>query len=264
MFPMLFNMVLDGVICNLSDSVGYELQGIRLNALAYADDIVLIASTRDGLQESINIVCERLASRGLELAAEKCAVLSLVPSGREKKMKVKEDTRILVGGRMVRRLAACETWRYLGVAFNSFGPVFGDIRVGDMLRVTVAPLKPQQRLRILKYYLLPRFMHGLVLGRVTYGRLRAVDRSVRAAVRGWMRLPRDVPLGYFYAAVEQGGFGIMALETRIPELVRSRLDSLACSPARVATAVVGSCWASQEALVWYGEAPHDWVECQAS
>jgi len=87
-------------------------------------------------------------------------------------------------------------------------------------------------------------MYELVLGRVTYGRLRAVDRCVRAAVRGWMRLPRDVPLGYFHAAVEQGGLGIMALETRIPELVRSRLDSLTGSPARVAIAIVGSCWAA--------------------
>jgi len=97
------------VIGGLNDSVGYELQGVRLNALAYADDVVLIASTREGLQESVDIVCERLTSRGFELAAEKCAVLSLVPSGREKKMKVGEDIRILVGGERVRQLAACET-----------------------------------------------------------------------------------------------------------------------------------------------------------
>jgi hypothetical protein len=63
--------------------------------------------------------------------------------------------------------------------------------------VTRARLKSQQRLIILREYLLPRLFHRLELGKVTASTLVSMDRCVRSEVRRWLRLPHDVTMAYF-------------------------------------------------------------------
>ncbi|KAG0421088.1 hypothetical protein HPB47_003015 [Ixodes persulcatus] len=58
---------------------------------------------------------------------------------------------------------------------------------------TRAPLKPQQRLFILRGFLLPRLHHSLVLGLWGIGTLSKLDRMTRAAIRKWLALPHDTP-----------------------------------------------------------------------
>jgi hypothetical protein len=88
-------------------------------------------------------------------------------------------------------------------------------------RLTKAPLKPQQRLIILKTHLIPKLLHGLTLGNVSQGRLDQLDRQVRRAVRTWLKLPLDVPTAFFHASVSDGGLGIPSLLTGIPALTRA-------------------------------------------
>lgn len=64
-------------------------------------------------------------------------------------------------------------------------------------RINGATLKLQQRLVILRQYLLPRLYHSLVLGPVTAKLLLRIDYSVRAATRRCLALPYDAPLGLF-------------------------------------------------------------------
>ena len=96
-------------------------------------------------------------------------------------------------------------------------------------KITWAPLKPQQRLHILRTYLIPRYLHQLVLGRVTYTTLRCADKQVRKQVRKCLYLPNDVPKSFFHTPIKEGGIGIMSFETKIPELTKQRLDSLSLS-----------------------------------
>ncbi|KAH8037731.1 hypothetical protein HPB51_016279 [Rhipicephalus microplus] len=90
-------------------------------------------------------------------------------------------------------------------------------------------LQPQQRLVVLRFYLLPRLYHRLILGPVSRKHLMRLDKIIRSSVRDWLKLPHDVPLGAFHARVPHGGLGIPSLRTVIPYLRLRRLNALALS-----------------------------------
>lgn len=52
---------------------------------------------------------------------------------------------------------------------------------------------------------------------------------IRSSVHGWMRLAKDTPLGYLYAAVANGGLNIPSLSTSIPLQQISRFENLLSS-----------------------------------
>lgn len=179
----------------------------------------------------------------MKLAHAKCAAFSLVPSEKTKKIKVITDPQFTAGGREVPKLSVLLTVRYLGVRFAETGPVIQGIEMLPLLeRIIRAPLKPQQGLKILETYLIPRFTHSLVLGRTSYSLLRKLDRQVRAAVRRWLRLPNDIPGAFFHSPIKQGGLGILSFETTIPRLTFARLEQLKTSQYEVACVVGSSVW----------------------
>ena len=57
-----------------------------------------------------------------------------------------------------------------------------------MEQTTKAPLKPQQRLFVLRTNILPALLHQLVLAEYTEGYLDSLDLMVRSKVRLWLKL----------------------------------------------------------------------------
>lgn len=53
--------------------VRVDILGQSVNALAFADDLVLTASTREGLKLNLECLCDHADSLGLQLNAAKCA-----------------------------------------------------------------------------------------------------------------------------------------------------------------------------------------------
>ncbi len=88
--------------------------------------------------------------------------------------------------------------------------------------LTLAPLKPYQRLEVLKTSLVPRLLHKLVLGEAHRNTLTKMDRMIRAVVRKWIRLPKDTSLAYLHSPFWVGGLNIPSLSTTIPIWQRSR------------------------------------------
>lgn len=187
---------------------------------------------------------------GLSLNAAKCVALSMVPSGRDKKYKIiTKDQFHLRDGSSVVQLKPSQEWRYLGVDFRPIGPkrVGGTLAI-ELERLTKAPLKPQQRLLILRAFLLPRLYHKLVLAGSTLGKLRALDMQVRLAVRKWLHLPHDIPKAYFHTPAPNGGLGLPSFETTVPCLMRERLSNLAESSLPAARAAHEGYWVSKRIL----------------
>ena len=235
--PLLFSLVLDVALRSVPEYVGFRVAGEKVNALAFADDVVLLASTEEGLQDSIDAFSRTLSKCGLFLSESKSFSMSLIALGREKKVKC-VDCVFSVRGSPLPRLAVSDTWRYLGVGFQvARGVTPVPCEVGRLLRnISKAPLKPQQRLVTLVSHLVPGLLHGLIFGRVTKARLVTMDRAIRAEVRQWLHLPRDTALGYFHAPVTGGGLGIPSLSTLVPIYRSERLASLARSSWPVARA----------------------------
>lgn len=223
--PLLFNAVMDRAIKVLPPEIGFKINGLNFNCIAYADDIILVASTREGLQALIDALTKTLASFGLMTNHDKSSTLSLVPSGREKKLKVVTDSRFKVSNQYLTALGVLDTWKYLGILFRGAG-VSGCRKdlAADLDKVDRAPLKPQQRLEVLRRSVVPRHLHELVLGRVTITRLRGMDQCIRGHVRKWLRFPKDIPLAYYYACISSGGLGIPNLEQQVPLIKKQRLE----------------------------------------
>ncbi|KAL1116353.1 hypothetical protein AAG570_004828 [Ranatra chinensis] len=236
--PLLFSIVVDFAINNLPQHIGVDLSNTRISALAFADDILLVAQTKQGLQTLLESLDASLSLCGLQLNPSKSTSFSLVPSGKDKKSKL-VNPEVSVRGVQLPAVSIEQTWCHLGVDFQGkAGVAVCPSDVGAALKVVAgAPLKPQQRLLILTRHIIPSLSYGLVFGRVTLGKLRQMDRLVRAAIRRWLRLPHDVPLGFFHAPIRHGGLGVPSLAASIPALRLRRLRSFVDSPWRVAQAL---------------------------
>lgn len=96
-----------------------------------------------------------------------------------------------------------------------------------LVKLAKAPLKPQQRLFILKEHLIPKLLHLSVLSRVRVGVLIKTDRLIRGFIRRHLDLPHDAINAFFHAPIIDGGFVISSLRLSIPCLRVKRLRAIA-------------------------------------
>lgn len=216
--PLIFNVVVDMALRAIPHTVGYALGSHLVNALAFADDVILVASTPLGLQRSCEAFTDRAALDGLRLNPAKSATLTQIPSGRDNKVKV-VDTVYVLGGEPIPVLAISSLWRYLGVGFagGRLEEYDSTSYVAAIGRLTAAPMKPQMRLAILRDHLIPKFVHGLTFGAVSASKLRSMSHETRRAARSWLDLPSSCPNSYIHAQTSAGGLGIPNLEFLIPK-----------------------------------------------
>lgn len=234
--PTLFNLVMDEILGEIeSQGFGYELpnQAGRMFGLAFADDLLLVTSTKATMQCLLNRATPLLGERGLQINTSKSFSMSLVPSGRDKKTKVVDNCEFMVGSHHLPAKTITERWKYLGIKIDDKGRAQAPTdHLASMLEtVTKAPLKPEQRLVILRDYVVPRILHTLVCGsRPGITRLECMDRGIRNTVlKKWLKMPPGVPSAFVYTSAKQGGLGIPCLRTLIPRLRLRRLERLSGS-----------------------------------
>ncbi|KAL7295026.1 hypothetical protein TKK_0011629 [Trichogramma kaykai] len=224
--PVLFNIVIDHLLRSLPTECGVPFCGRTIRAMAFADDLVLLAQTPAGLQKLLDHTASFLDECGLRVNSSKCHSLTIRGFGPAKKTAVDAGQHYCVNGQQIRALTSEDTWTYLGIVFSAQGRRKFDSasKISLLLeRLTKAPLKPQQRLFALKCYALPRVYHAMSLGNTTISDLTHVDIRTRAFVRQWLALLNDTPTGYFHAPVADGGLGIPSTRWMAPSLRLSRL-----------------------------------------
>lgn len=215
--PFLFNLVIDEAITNAKKlGLGIRLGEERVSVLAFADDLVVAAETPAGLQALIDVICDTLSGAGLRVNAGKCRSLSLQIDGKRKKWYLASQTRFHVGGAPMDSIGISDEYKYLGILVGAGGRghSYGSMFEEGIVNITQAPLKPQQRLYVLKHHLIPKMNHRLILGTVFKTQLTRIDRRMRQAIRSWLRLPHDTPNAFFYTDWKDGGLGM-------PEFVSS-------------------------------------------
>ena len=226
--PIIFNMVIDRLLKSLPKEISAKVGTSSVNALAFADDLILCATTPLGLQELLNKTNCFLQSCGMFINTSKCKTISIKGQGKTKNTVVEERT-FKLNNQMLPFIKRTETLKYLGLEFSPEGKCKinqGEVLVPKLQRVTGAPLKPQQRLHVLRTVLIPQLYHRLTLGNAHIGALNKTDRTIRKEVRKWLNLPNDVPTAYFHAPVEQGGLGIPAVRLSAPLIRLNRLRNL--------------------------------------
>lgn len=226
--PMLFNLVINKVISSLPTSVGINIDGFRLNCVAYADDLFLFSQTRMGMQRLLDHTSSELESCGLIINSEKSLSIGIQALGKQKKIKI-DNGPFVINGVNVPTLRRCDEFQYLGIGFTPMGKTkYNACEIIKPLleNLTKAPLKPQQKLYALRTVLLPRLYHQTVLGRIQIGCLKKLDLKTREYVKKWLRLPDDFPIPFIHASVKDGGLGIPSMRWKSPLLRLKKLRNL--------------------------------------
>uniref|UniRef100_A0A6V7KRT2 Reverse transcriptase domain-containing protein n=1 Tax=Bracon brevicornis TaxID=1563983 RepID=A0A6V7KRT2_9HYME len=100
----IFNLGMDNVINAIPSEVGLSIGSTRVNCLAFANDLVLVAEIKQGLQLVMDCVVNQMRKCGLSSLPTKRQALSLVPSGREKEMKVISEPTFVIEGQQMKQI----------------------------------------------------------------------------------------------------------------------------------------------------------------
>lgn len=246
--PLIFNLIMEKGIRELDETVGYDLHGEKVGGLAYADDVVLMSSSEAGLQRNLDRFLAKLSDFGLNINTRKSGVVSIIPATSGMKLCVKP--KFTANGESLHQVSMLEMWSYLGITFQ--GTKVQETKCSllkDLAMLSKAPLKPQQRVILMRSHLLPKFMHGFVLGRTSSKQLNKLDVGIRKMLKQWLHLPHDTPDGYFYASIKDGGIGITNLLKTVALSKSNRLSKLEHSDSRISRAAANSPVIQRE-LAW--------------
>lgn len=226
--PLLFILVMDEVIRAANPNIGVRLGEVCVDSIAYADDLVLLANDKWELQEKLDGLQKGLEMVGLSLNPAKSVSITMLKDGKRKRLALSPETYQTQKGE-IRPLKVTDQVKYLGLRFSWKGmvkPKHTQVLDRALKEIKEAPLKPYQRLIILHDFAVPKLHHELVLGVAHRNTLRAMDRMIRAAVRSWLRLPKDTPLGFLHAPIPAGGLNIPSLLTSVPLMQKKRIEKL--------------------------------------
>jgi len=177
--PLLFVMVMDMALGSCVGKSPYVMDsGHTIDHIMYADDLILCGTDHADLQERLNAVTNWFGSVGLTMNEGKCVSMEFRCSRKEKKVFVSNNP-FTVHGKAIRTLKANDEFLYLGIPFNSKGAKpFNHAKHLEMWlsEIDRAPLKPYQRLRILRECVFPKCLHVGVLSQAHHKTLLKLDR----------------------------------------------------------------------------------------
>ncbi|KAM9825146.1 retrovirus-related Pol polyprotein from type-1 retrotransposable element R2 [Syngnathus typhle] len=216
MSPLLFNLAMDPLIHGLErNGCHFHWGDRRIATLAFADDLVLVSCSKEGMWKNLGILEDFCQLTGLAVQPRKChgVWMGLEDEGREA---------WALCGQQIHMVTPGESVRYLGADIVPWqGIVSPDVtgQVDDWLRkISRASLKPSQKVKICNSFLLARLAFRMDVGKVPVTRMRLVDGKVRMAVKRWLRLDPSTGGGIFYSRARDGGLGIRKLSVTIPRI----------------------------------------------
>ncbi|CAG7716954.1 unnamed protein product, partial [Allacma fusca] len=129
--PTLFTIYIDKIVKILKNSKvkGINMHGANIKILLYADDMVLVATSKDDLQNMINILVTYFDENNLKVNLDKTKAIIFSKNGRHKK------TDILKWKNMP--IENVQSYTYLGIPFQSTG-IFNKAKDHFMTKARVA------------------------------------------------------------------------------------------------------------------------------
>jgi hypothetical protein len=226
--PILFNLVLDELITLIGDDNGVDLNDKKIAILAFADDLVLLSPTTDGMETNLKLCEGFFDKRSMKLNARKSVSLSIVRAHKRKTMLTDERPKWKVHGEFLPTIKHTEEIKYLGVRYSAAGRSIAKFPKLDqwLQRLKKAPLKPQQRIQMVRSTITSRLIHTLRLSRVHAKLLKDLDRKIRSFVKSVLHLPSGTSTDFFYIPVLKGGLGLQEFMTLIPAAKLKLINSM--------------------------------------
>ncbi|CAB4028427.1 Hypothetical predicted protein, partial [Paramuricea clavata] len=168
--PVLFNLSTELLVrvvksrCNESQYIPFQLHGQPVYVLAYADDLVLMSRTRDGLQSLLDDVSLAANILNLKFRPDKCASLSLTCNKHEPSRV--GDTTFKVQDGVIPALLKEESYRYLGVPIGLLYDAkdmntITEKLIADLEKIRDSLLTPWQKLDAIRTFIQPGLTYAL-------------------------------------------------------------------------------------------------------
>ena len=215
--PILFNIALEGLLKHLSTSTaGYAIAGYTINALAYADDVCVIATTKPDLQGILDRCKEFADWAGLAFNAKKCGSLYLV--NHTSRLYVDHLYSPHLGTDPIPALSWEERYKYLGCptgAYRTPTNILNDLRdnlIRDTGTVFSSQLAEWQKLDAFRRFLFPRlcFIMKVIFPGTVW--CRKLDTVLRTTIKRGLHLPPRTCTKYLYLSQALGGLGVPSAE----------------------------------------------------
>lgn len=229
MSPLLFNIALDPLVQALErEGHGFGAEGKSITALAFADDLVLLSSSWEGMVANIDILEAFCELTGMRVQPSKCHGFFAETVGKVRLIGSRPPW--LLGGVPIHQIGPGEGVKYLGVTINPWTGLVSK-GIGERLQRWIAaiggtPLGPIERVDLLVNYALPRVIfeanHCVVSDQV----LTEVDARIRKAVKHWLHLPACTTDGLIYSRKSSGGLGIPRLSKVVASIQARRIYGL--------------------------------------
>ena len=168
---------------------------------------------------------------GLRLNERKCSALLMKFTATDRSLFHAAKPFLPTPGGLMPFPDKSKPYKYLGIIFSAsknFSKLSEKVQ-GGIDALAEAPLKPQQRVFLLKHFLVPKILRSLIFAGGNARRLKALDVLNRGAVRSWLKWPHDTPTSMFYCKINDGGLNLPSLEHAIPIMLRHRRDQLLSS-----------------------------------
>ncbi|KAL5509882.1 hypothetical protein EMCRGX_G005322, partial [Ephydatia muelleri] len=194
---------------------GSVLEIDHYNSLTYADDVCVMASTKEGLQSLLDQCKEFAEWAGLTYNVKKCGSLCLI---NESHIYVDHLFTPHLGTELIPALSWEERYRYLGCptgAYRTHTSVLDELRenlLKDCGTVFASELAEWQKLDAYRRFLFPRLNFALkvVFPGATW--CRKLDTAIRAVIKRGLHLPPRTCTQYLYLSQALGGMGISSVE----------------------------------------------------
>lgn len=228
--PVLFNCVIDELITMLErDYTGIIYREMNITSCAYADDMLLFAKTALDSQLMLDATSQQLRKRGMMLSALKCRSLLMRTVPSKKKLFIDTLHKFTINDIEIPSVGVNEMFSYLGENVSNEGIHIGKLgedMFASLKIISSSPLKPQQKLKMLTKYLIPRFISRAQKQSISGKILEELDRKVRCFIKKVLHLPQQCTTAIFNTPVRLGGLGIFSFRQNIPRIMINRLTRM--------------------------------------
>jgi hypothetical protein len=242
--PLLFNICIDALLSKLEkfhkpDGVTVETTSGNLSftSQAYADDVVLIGKSKEGMDSMLRTLSDFSALTNIDVAPHKCVTIQqragesvLQPCSYRR-----NDLPITDAGTAITYLGSPISGRKttrISFARGKLEEIKCKLKMTFKSNLTLA-----QKTDATRTYILPMLDHLLANGQFAIKDLKTMDTLIRGLVDRDARLT-GVPVNFFYTPAAKGGFGLPRLEVRQPIQMITKFARLSTSSdEKVATLV---------------------------
>jgi hypothetical protein len=213
--PFIFNAILEPLLLHLEQMKGYQIKNnIQVSSLAFADDLILVSTETSDAEKLLRATEEYLDNLGMSLSVLKCTAFSIKTS--KDSWHVQDPNLISISGEEIPPLRADATTHYLGGTFSPWKGLRKDkleTELSDTLqRVERLSLKPHQKAQLITTYIIPHYLHTLILEITPITTIRNIDQEIRRVIKNIYHLPQCTANGLLYCGKQNGGLGIPKLE----------------------------------------------------